>query len=66
MTNPLGTIRLSIALMCSAARPLRREELTAGGMSDHELSRLNQRNTRDYDGAPWTGPRLISVAPRRP
>jgi hypothetical protein len=66
MTIPLDTIRLRIALMCSAAHPLRWEELTAGGMNDHELSRLNQRNTRDYDGAPWAGPRLISVAPRRP
>jgi hypothetical protein len=66
MTIPLGTIRFSVPLMRSTARPLRSEELTAGGMNDQELSRLNQRNTRDYDGAPWAGPRLISVAPRRP
>jgi hypothetical protein len=67
MTIPFGTLRLNITITLSPSTTRTRgwEELSAVGLDDHELPRLNERNSRDYDGAPWTAPRLIAIAPRR-
>jgi hypothetical protein len=42
------------------------EPLAAAGMNDRELARLNHRNTRDFEGAPWAGLRLLYGDGRRP
>jgi hypothetical protein len=66
MTIPFGPLRLDISLSRDKKRARSWEELTAAGMDDRELSRLNERNTRDFEGAPWAGLRLIYGAGRRP
>jgi hypothetical protein len=59
MEIPVGRLRLTITLSRAPERKKGGEELVAVGMDDLELARLNQANTRDYDGAPWAGQRLI-------
>lgn len=52
MTIPFGRFRLIVVLTCTA-RQTPWEELTAIGMDDHELARLNRANTRYPDMALW-------------
>ena len=40
--------------------------MTAVGMDDRELARLNQINTHDPVHAPWEGVRYLYGLPRRP
>ncbi len=66
MTIPFGRRRMNITLSRSSARTRGWEQLAAAGMDDQELSRLNQRNTCTYEGAPWVRLRLIYTDGRRP
>jgi hypothetical protein len=40
--------------------------MTAIGMDDLALARLNQANTRDPVHSPWDGMRFVYDPPRRP
>lgn len=65
MEIALGPIRLTIMLSRAPERRSGWEEMTAIGMDDLELARLNQANMRDLDATTAEGTRLLFGVPRR-
>ena len=59
MDIPIGPLRLTIFLSRAPERRQGWEEMTAIGMDDLELARLNQANTREPAPRIWAGLRLI-------
>jgi hypothetical protein len=66
MEIPIGRLRLIISVNRVPGQQPRWEHLASAGRDDHELARLNRRNTDDYDGAPWRVLRLIERGGLRP
>jgi hypothetical protein len=65
MEISLGRLRLNITATRAPERRKGWEEMTAIGMDDLELARLNQANTRDLDATTAEGTRLLYGVPRR-
>ena len=66
MDLSIGRIRLRIIVHRLSEKSSRWEQCAAAGMDDHELSRINLRNTREYEGAPWHYRTRDSSGGRRP
>ena len=66
MEISLGRLRLNIAVSRTPEYRKGWEEMTAIGMDDLALARLNQANTRDPVHSPWDGMRFVYDPPRRP
>lgn len=59
MNVSLGRFHVTVSVSRAPERRKGWEEMTAIGMDDLELARLNQANTREPESWTWAGLRLI-------